>query len=56
MSIEEEITLADRTRFVLDPEAWARFMEMLERPPKEDPALRRLMTEPSVLEKGDFEG
>ncbi len=51
MTIEEEIALADHTRFFLNAEEWAQFIEMLDRPATECPELRRLLTEPSVLEK-----
>jgi uncharacterized protein (DUF1778 family) len=49
--IESEIALSSRTRFVLDDEQWAKFMEMLERPvTTEKSAMKKLLTEPSALE------
>jgi uncharacterized protein (DUF1778 family) len=48
---EAEIALSRRTRFVLSEEQWDKFVEMLDRPTSENPALRHLMTEPSALER-----
>jgi uncharacterized protein (DUF1778 family) len=48
---EAEIALSMRARFVLNAEDWNRFVELLDRPVTEDPALRRLLTEPSALER-----
>jgi len=48
---EAEIALSRRTRFVLDEEQWNKFVEILDRPTTEIPALRRLLTEPSALER-----
>ena len=45
-----EETLADRRHFGLDAERWEAFMAALEAPPREIPALERLMREPSVFE------
>jgi uncharacterized protein (DUF1778 family) len=42
--------LADRTRFVLDEDRWAEFMDWLDRPPEADPRLKGLFTKPSVFE------
>jgi uncharacterized protein (DUF1778 family) len=39
---EAERVLADRTRFELDPEAWDRFNEMLDRPVQDKPGLAKL--------------
>ncbi len=50
MTTEEEIALADRTRFILDDEQWSQFIEMLDRLVTENPALHSILTEPSVLE------
>jgi uncharacterized protein (DUF1778 family) len=47
--VEAERLLADRTRFVLEPEQWDRFVELLDRPPQENPGLRRLFAKPSVF-------
>ncbi len=46
-----EHVLADRNRFVLDDEAWRDFMAALDRPVTDKPRLKRLLTEPSVLER-----
>lgn len=48
---EAQQVLADRTRFELAPEEWDRFVELLDRPPVDKPRLRRLLTEPSVLDR-----
>ena len=48
---EADRVLADRTRFELRAEDWARFVELLDRPPEHKPRLRRLLTEPSVLDR-----
>jgi uncharacterized protein (DUF1778 family) len=48
---EADIALSQRTRFVLNAEDWSKFVELLDRPATEDPALRRLLTEPSALER-----
>ncbi len=48
--IEAERVLADRTRFVLDPEKWGEFLELLDRPVQENPGLARLFAGPSVFE------
>lgn len=38
--------LADRYRFVLDPEQWQELMEMLDRPPRVNPGLVDLFSRP----------
>ena len=48
---EAEIALSLRTRFVLNAEDWNKFVELLDRPATENPALRRLLIEPSALER-----
>jgi len=48
-----EETLADRRYFGLDAERWAAFMTALEAPPRDNPALERLLREPSVFESAD---
>ena len=40
----------DQTHFVLSPERWEAFCALLDRPPKELPALKNLLTQPSVLD------
>jgi len=43
--------LADRREFQLPADRWEAFVELLDRPPVERPRLRRLLTEPSVLDR-----
>jgi uncharacterized protein (DUF1778 family) len=43
-------TLADRRLFLLDEARWQAFLEALERPAKDRPALKRLLTEPGLLD------
>lgn len=38
------------SRFVLNDEDWNKFVELLDRPVTENPALHRLLTETSALE------
>ena len=47
--LEAERVLADRTQFVLGREEWARFVEILDRPPRENPGLKKLFSRPSVF-------
>ena len=47
--VEAERVLADRTQFVLDAEQWARFVELLDRAPQDNPGLERLFSKPSVF-------
>ncbi len=47
--VEAERVLADRAHFVVEPEQWARFVELLERPPQEKPGLEKLFSKPSVF-------
>ena len=46
-----EQALADQTRFVLDDKQWKAFMAALDRPPKDKPRLRRLLTEAHVANR-----
>lgn len=46
-----ETVLAEQTRFVLPEEQWAAFNAALDAPAKDIPALRRLLTEPSVFDR-----
>jgi uncharacterized protein (DUF1778 family) len=48
---EAEIALSRRTLFVLEDAQWDKFVEILDRPTTEIPALRRLLTRPSALER-----
>ena len=45
-----EAVLAEQTRFVLPQAQWLAFNAALDAPAKTIPALKRLMTEPSVFE------
>lgn len=47
--VEAERILVDRTHFVLSPERWARFVEILDRPPQDNPGLKRLFSRPSAF-------
>ncbi|MBZ5723413.1 MAG: DUF1778 domain-containing protein [Acidobacteriia bacterium] len=48
---EAEQTLADQHRFSLDADQWSAFVAALDRPVRAKPRLRRLFSEPSVLEQ-----
>ena len=43
--------LMDRTRLSFDARAYEAFLRALEEPPKDLPRMRRLLSEPSVLEQ-----
>ena len=45
--------LADQTHFYLSPEKWDEFCAALDAPPRELPALRRLLMEPSVFDEAE---
>jgi uncharacterized protein (DUF1778 family) len=47
--VEAERLLADRTQFVLGAERWERFVELLDRSPRDNPGLAKLFAEPSVF-------
>lgn len=47
--LEAERVLADRRDLELAPEQWARFVEILDRPPRANPGLKRLFSRPSVF-------
>lgn len=47
--VEAERVLADRTEFTLRPEQWARFVELLDRTPYDEPGLEKLFSRPSVF-------
>ncbi len=40
----------DQAHFVLSPERWEAFCALLDRPPRQIPALQKLLTQPSVLD------
>ena len=42
--------LADRRHFVLSEEQWEAFQQALDAPPQPMPRLKKLMTEPSILD------
>jgi uncharacterized protein (DUF1778 family) len=42
--------VADQTQFVLPKKQWKAFCAALDAPPKSIPALRKLLTEPSVFD------
>lgn len=46
-----EIALSRRTSFFLDEDAWDNFVELLDRPATDVPALHHLLTKPSALER-----
>ncbi len=47
--VEAERLLADRTQFVHEAEQWERFVELLDRPPQDNPGLAKLFYRPSVF-------
>jgi len=48
--LRAEQALASKQTFELNPLHWAQFLKMLDRPVKQKPILRKLLTEPSILE------
>jgi len=42
--------LADRRRFILNDEQWEGFVQALDAPPQTLPRLKKLMTEPGILD------
>lgn len=49
--MEAEQVLSEKRGFRLSPEQWDAFVAALDRPPQAKPGLRRLLNEPSILEK-----
>jgi uncharacterized protein (DUF1778 family) len=47
--LEAERLLADRTAFALERQEWERFVEFLDRSPRENPGLEKLFSKPSVF-------
>jgi uncharacterized protein (DUF1778 family) len=45
-----EDVLATRTSFMLSPKSWQKFNELLDSPPREIPALKRLLRKKSVFD------
>lgn len=48
-----EQVLAEQVHFLLPPDRWQAFCRALDAPPRERPALRRLLTETSVFDGAD---
>jgi uncharacterized protein (DUF1778 family) len=46
-----ELELADRRVFVVDDDAWTELQKLLSEPPALPPAMIKLLTNPSVLER-----
>jgi uncharacterized protein (DUF1778 family) len=46
-----EEAIADQVHFLLSAKQWRAFNEALERPERVRPRLRKLLTEPSILER-----
>lgn len=46
-----EETIADQVHFVLSDKQWKAFNDALERPARMRPRLRKLLSEPSILER-----
>lgn len=50
VAAEANRVLGDQTRFVLSGDEWNRFVELLDRPPKQEyPGLERLFARPSIF-------
>jgi uncharacterized protein (DUF1778 family) len=49
-----EETLPDRQRFGLTSEQWEAFQAALAAPPRHAPRLAKLLTEPSIFERGSI--
>jgi uncharacterized protein (DUF1778 family) len=47
--LEAERLLADRTEFALVREQWERFVELLDRSPRDNPGLEKLFAQPSAF-------
>ena len=47
--VEAERLLADRTAFELEQEQWERFVELVDRSPRDNPELEKLFSKPSVF-------
>jgi predicted DNA-binding antitoxin AbrB/MazE fold protein len=53
VTMETDEETGDISRFVISAERWQQFCDLLDAPPKVIPALRKLLTEKSVLDGGD---
>jgi uncharacterized protein (DUF1778 family) len=49
--LQAEQSLADRSRFAVGARQWNRFVQALNRPPQEKKGLRRLLSQPTVLDR-----
>ena len=47
--LEAERLLTDRTAFTLPPEQWEQFVDLLDRPPRDNPGLEKLFSQPSAF-------
>jgi uncharacterized protein (DUF1778 family) len=47
--LEAERLLADRTQFTLGQQQWERFVELLDRSPRDNPGLEKLFSQPSAF-------
>ena len=50
VTIDEPGEVTDQVLFVLPPDRWQAFCEALDAPPREIPALRKLLKEASILD------
>ena len=50
VTIEDQGLAAAQIRFVLSPDRWQAFCDALDAPPRDIPALRKLLTNPSILD------
>ena len=50
VTIDDDSAPQDSAQFVLPPDRWQAFCDALDAPPREIPALRKLLTEASVLD------
>jgi uncharacterized protein (DUF1778 family) len=50
--LRAEQTLASKQHFELDAAAWTEFIAALDRPIQQKPNLKKLLSEPSILERG----
>jgi len=53
VTIDEKSEASEQVLFVLPPDRWQTFCDALDAPPREIPALRKLLTEASILDGND---
>jgi predicted DNA-binding antitoxin AbrB/MazE fold protein len=53
LTIEDQGEAAEQVLFILPPDRWQAFCDALDAPAREIPALRKLLTEASVLDGND---